>query len=74
MLKQQDRIAGIFVLLEFGRRIDCNVFLPSVVEVAESSRFAIEKVFLCEWLRNRELGKMTQAEALDITGEVRDLD
>lgn len=73
LLEPADRMAGIFILLEISKHSD-NVFLSSVAELVDISPNTAEKLLMQEWLKSRDVGKLTQTDSLKLTGEARELD
>lgn len=73
ILTSSERISGIYILLELSKQSE-SIFLPTVAEVVDISPFPWEKLLLQEWVKSKELGKMTQEQVVKLTGEAREID
>jgi CCR4-NOT transcription complex subunit 11 len=73
LLTQYERANAIFILLEFSKHSE-NVFLQTVADIIDISPYSWEKMLLQEWLKNKEIGKLTPNDVFKFTGEAKEID
>jgi hypothetical protein len=72
-LTPTERLAAIYVLLEFSRQNDM-VFVSALCEFTEQSESIAERILLQEWLSGRDFSGYSANQAIHLTGEFKELE
>jgi len=72
-LTPTERLAAIYIMLEYSKHND-QCFVSALCEVTEHSESTAERILLQEWLNGRDFSGYSVSQALNLTGEIREID
>lgn len=72
-LTSTERLAAIYIMLEFSKFND-QCFVSALCEITEHSETLAERILLQEWLNGRDFSGYSVSQALNLTGEFRELE